>query len=190
MAQNKSSADSLKNVYIADTISVQGKLDLLTNLAFHTTDNLEESIKYAEELISLANRLNNIEYLLHGYSQKGQTYRMAGDMTEALDAFFKASEYAQKLEDERYLGGGYLTIADTYSEIENNENAENYYKKSIAILRRTEDTLTLASAILNSGYHHYLNDKYDKALLNYEESAKIFTDQNGPAQFSKLYYLR
>ncbi|MCB0446592.1 MAG: tetratricopeptide repeat protein [Gelidibacter sp.] len=179
-AQDETKVDSLKQIYDSKILTGEEQLDLIHELSFHSANDVAQSIAYANELISLSEQASNMLYLYRGYSQKGQTYRMAGDITEALDAFFKASEVAQKLKDERYLGGGYLTIADTYSEIDNKDNAEAYYKKSIEILRRTNDSTTLATSLLNSGYHFYLNDELNIALDNYKESAQIFDQLDYP----------
>lgn len=179
-SQSQKEADSLKQIYLSNSKSGKAKLDLLKDLAFHTTANLEESINYAEELIKEAQKDSNYLYLYRGYSQKGQSYRLAGDMSEALEAFFKASDYASKLEDKKYLGGGYLTIADVYSEMDNDANANAYYKKSIDILREAKDSLTLGSALLNSGYDKFLNENYSEALIDYKESSTIFEKLDYP----------
>ncbi|WP_412560911.1 adenylate/guanylate cyclase domain-containing protein [Winogradskyella sp. MIT101101] len=180
IAQNQKEADSLKGIYLSDTISGEAKLLLLKDLAFHTIDDLEESIMYANELIKEAEKDSNYLYLYRGYSQKGQSFRMAGDFEEALKAFFSACKFADKLKDKKFIGGGYLTIADVYSEIDNDGNAEKYYDKSITILRNTNDSVTLGSALLNAGYDKYLNGSLDGALKDYKESSLIFQKLNYP----------
>jgi class 3 adenylate cyclase/tetratricopeptide (TPR) repeat protein len=180
LAQDQQIADSLKVIYDSgQTIGLE-RLDLLHELAFYSANNIDESLGYAELLIKEAKKDSNYVYLCRGYSQIGQTYRMAGDMTDALNAFFKASEVAMQLEDKKYLGGGYLTIADVYSEIENADNAESYYKKAIDILRQTDDEITLATAILNIGYHYFLNEQHNKALTHFKESKVLFEDLEYP----------
>ncbi len=179
-SQNQKEADSLKEIYNSNNTKGKEKLELLRQLAFHTTADFDESIKYADELIREAEKDSNYLYLYRGYSQKGQTYRLAGDMPEALEAFFKACSYTTKLKDKKYLGGGYLTIADVYSEMDNDGNANAYYEKSIKILRYTKDSLTLGSALLNSGYDKFLNENYDGALIDYKESSAIFAKKEYP----------
>jgi adenylate cyclase len=180
ISQDQKIADSLKNVYDNNAIEGIEKLDLLRNLAFHTVDDLNESDKYASLLINEAEKDSNYLYMYRGYSQKGQSYRLAGDMTKALEAFFKACESASKLKEKKYLGGGYLTIADVYSEMDNDNNANSYYKKSIDILREARDSITLGSALLNSGYDKFLNENYEGALVDYNESSEIFNKLNYP----------
>lgn len=179
-AQDKKLADSLKLIYTKGLVSGDEKLELLRNLAFHTTDDIDASVRYANELIQLALERKNYIYLYRGYSQKGQTYRLAGDLLLALDAFVKCSETAAKIEDKSYLGAAYLTMADVYSEIGNAANADTYYTRSIELLRQSNDSLSLASALLNAGEDASGNEQYEKALACFNESGLLYKQLNYP----------
>ncbi|MFD2203342.1 adenylate/guanylate cyclase domain-containing protein [Shivajiella indica] len=179
-AQDRKLADSLIVEYNKRNLTGIERLELLRNLSFNLSSDLEESLKYSNELIELALKDENFLYLYRGYSQKGQSYLLAGDLPKALDAFVKSSEAASKVEDKSYEGGAYLKIADVYSGIGNSANAESYYSKSIGILRLTTDTLTLASALLNAGDEAFLTKNYDKALDYFEESGLLFKKVNYP----------
>lgn len=173
-SQDQAMADSLKLIYERGNASGVERLELLRNLSFNETNDLDVSLRYAEELIREAKESSNDVYLYRGYSQKGQAHRLMGDLTLALDAFFKSVDAASKLSDNSFEGGAYLTIADVYSEIGNAGNAERYYTKSIQILRKNKDSLPLATALLNSGDEFFNSEKYPEALKNYEESGRIF----------------
>ena len=53
-------------------------MELLRNLSFNESNNLELSLKYAEELIALSKAEKNYLYLYRGYSQKGNKNRISG----------------------------------------------------------------------------------------------------------------
>ncbi|QNJ98763.1 adenylate/guanylate cyclase domain-containing protein [Constantimarinum furrinae] len=178
VAQDQAVADSLRLIYLQGTVKGEEKLELLRNLAFNAANDLELSLQYADELIRQAQKEENYLYLYRGFSQKGQTYRLAGELPLALEAFFKCSEAAVKVENGKYEGGAYLTIADVYSEIGNTTNAEIYYTKSIDILRKVNDSLSLATALLNSGDEYFNSKNYGLALRNFEESGLIFKNLN------------
>jgi adenylate cyclase len=172
--QDQKLADSLAKVYRADTLHGEAKLELLRNLAFNENRDLRLGLKYAEELISLAQQANNYLYLHRGYFQKGNQKRLRGDLEEALDAYFKSVSAARAAAFIRGEGNAYGAIADIYSVSNNHRNARLYYGKAISILRKARDSISLASAISNSG-DEYLNNKiYDSALLNFRESGAIF----------------
>ena len=179
-SQDRKVADSLKVIYDESNIEGLDKLELLRNLSFNSANDIEESLKYANELIKLSTESKNYLYLYRGYSLCGQAYQRAGNFTLALESFIKGSEAASNIDDKSFEGGAYLTIADVYSKIGNANNAETYYSKSIEILRKTNDSLTLASALLNAGDEAFKNEQFDKALDYFEESGSLFKQVNYP----------
>lgn len=173
-AQDQRVADSLFQIYKQDRLNGIEKLELLRELSFNESNDINQSLKYAEELINLSEKEGNYLYLYRGYLQKGNSYRLKGDYNLAIDAFFKSAEAAIK---DRYIAGeglANMAIADTYSEIGNSKNAEIYYEKSIELLRKTNDSISLATALLNSGDEYFNTKKYNFALKNYKESGLLF----------------
>ena len=67
-----------------------------------------------------------------------------------------------------------MSLADCYSIIGNFNTADEYYKKSIDILRKTSDSIALGSALLNAGDFQLTNKKFESALTYFTESGKIF----------------
>jgi adenylate cyclase len=179
-AQDQKLADSLSKIYREELLDDTEKLELLRNLSFNEVKDLNLAVRYAEELINLAKQKGNYLYLYRGYLQKGNKKRLLGDFREALDAFFKCSEAARKAAYIPGEGSAYGAIADVYSLTNNHRNAQLYYNKAIATLRRAKDSLALASAISNAGDDLLNNNKYDSALLYFKEARKIFEKLNYP----------
>jgi len=178
--QDQKIADSLKIIYQQDILEDSAKFELLTDLAFNEVSDLKLALQYAEELISLSKPGENNLYLHFGYLQKGNKKRLLGDLEEALDAYFKSSEYARKANFTRGEGNAYGTIADIYSISKHHQNAMHYYHKAISILRQSHDSVALASAILNAGEDFINNKIYDSAFLFFNESRLIFEKVNYP----------
>lgn len=173
-AQNQKVADSLVKIYHKNSLANSEKLELLRNLSFNEVNNLELSLKYADELIALSQLEKNYLYLHRGYYQKGNKNRLRGDLDKALNAFFKSVEAAIKAKFIIGEGVAYMAIADVYSIMGNADNAEIYYNKSIHLLRKTDDSISLASALLNAGDEYSKNKKYNLALKYFKESSIIF----------------
>lgn len=171
-------ADSLNILYQVDTFKGIEKLELLRNLAFNETNDFDIALKYTEDLIQLALEENNAKYLSYGYFQKGTKKRYIGDLEEALQAYFKSAEIAKKERLTSTEGSAYAAIADVYSVSENHDNAITYYERAIKTLRKNlrnkEDTILLASSILNAGDEFLLSKKYDSALIYFEESGSLY----------------
>ena len=185
--QDQRIADSLSKIYKEGNVDDTAKLELLRNLSFNEVNDLELSLRYAEELISLSTELGNHEYVFRGYQQKGNKKRLQGNLEQAMDAYFKSVEAAKKAGFKAGEGGAYSTIADIYSINDNTVNAMLYYNKAIAILRQSEDTVKLASALLNAGDEFMNHENYDSALIYFNESKKLYADVN--YQIGKAYSL-
>lgn len=177
-AQDQRISDSLKKIYLEDKLLGSEKLELLNNLSLNEITDLTLSLKYAEELIVLSNLENNYEYLSKGYVQKGNKNRLLGNLDIALGDYFKSLKAATKAEYHYSEGVAYMSIADVYSEMGNSNNAEIYYGKAIDLLRKTDDTVSLATTLLNAGDEAFNIKKYDTALQYFEESGLLFKKVN------------
>src|SRR5688572_3439992 len=173
-AQDQKVADSLAKIYKQDIADDTAKLELLRNLSFNEGKDLKLALMYAEELIRLSEKMNNKLYLHRGYLQKGNKKRLLGDLEEALEACIKSVEAAMDAKFIEGEGVAYTAIADIYSISNNHPNAKMYYSKAIATLRKSDDSITLASAISNAGDEYLNTEDYDTALIYFRESGIIF----------------
>ncbi|OLY93527.1 Adenylate cyclase, class 3 [Cnuella takakiae] len=179
-AQDQQVADSLLAQYRMGNTKGQARMELLRQLAFNESRNLPQAIRYAEELIAMASKENDYLYLHRGYYQLGNKKRLLGELEPALSAFIKSAGAAQQA---RFLPGegtAYTAIADIFSLSNNHPNAMTYYQRAIATLRRSGDTASLASTLSNAGDEYLNYQRYDSALLLFEEAAHLFAKINHP----------
>ena len=177
-AQEQKIADSLALIYQQTTLTDSAKLKLLLNLSFNEMRDLKKGLKYAEELISLSEQTGNKKYLRIGYFLKGTKNRLLGNLEEALADYFKSAGIARETHHLTAEGESYGAIADIYSVGNNHNNASTYYNKAISTLRQADDSISLASALLNAGDEFLKTKKYDSALLYFEEAKLIFNKVN------------
>ena len=177
-AQDQRVADSLVQIYRENKLEGIEKLELLEELSFNELNDLNLSIKYADELIELSELANDSAYLYNGYYLRGNSYAHNGELEKALTDLFKSIELAIQIKSVPSEGNSYMLIADVYTRMGNYNNSENYYAKAIDILRITNDSISLGSALLNAGDASFNNNKYDKALHYFEESDRIFRNIN------------
>ena len=176
--QDQKMADSLEIIYKKDRVTGIEKLKLLKDLSFNQVTDLEASLKYAEELIKLSKAQENYKYLASGYLQKGNTHRLAGNLDNALEAFFKSIDASINAENKIGEGIANMAVADTYSEMGNSDNAAIYYFKAINILRQTDHPIALATALINAGDEAFNNEDYELALQYFKESGEIFKKED------------
>lgn len=186
-SQDQKIADSLAEIYDQDILQDTLKLELLRNLAFNEVKDLQQALRYAEELIILAEEQGNPLYLHRGYLQKGNKKRLLGDLEEALASFFKSVEAARQADFSQGEGITYGAIADAYSVSGNHVNAMIYYHKAINNLRASQDSISLASTLSNAGDEFLNMQQFDSALIYFEESGLIF--EKVDYQIGKAYVL-
>jgi len=142
-------------------------------MSYNEPTDLKKGLGYAEKLISLSQKLGNNTYLRRGYFLKGTKKKALGELGEALEAYFKSAEIAKATNHLVAEGECYVVIADVYSAANNHPNAKDYYKKAIATLRQSNDSVKLASALINAGDELRKIKEYDSALLYFNESLMI-----------------
>ncbi|MDQ6469473.1 adenylate/guanylate cyclase domain-containing protein [Flavobacterium sp. LHD-80] len=99
-------------------------------------------------------------------------------MNTALEAYFKSKDAAVQADYPAGEGSANMSIADVYSVMDNTLSAQMYYNKAISILRKTTDTISLATALLNAGEEYSKSKKYENALAYYKESGILFKKAN------------
>lgn len=176
-AQENFNLDSLK-FEIRNTTDVFKNMVVLDSVLNLKTLNPSDKLELANMIIELAKKQENYSFLSQGYLQKANALQQMGDYLKALESYLVCMDYT-KLADEETLDEAALTIsiADTYSLMENSKNAQHYYQQGIALLRDTKnknDSTKLASALLNAGDEFYYDGRYDKALEYFKESETLF----------------
>lgn len=172
-SQNQKVADSLITVLQTKQLELVQVFEVLRGIAANHP-NPEVGLEYADKLISLSEKKQELIWLYRGYLQQGNAYKRKGNWSLAVESFFNGLKAAQEAAYTPGIGGAYLSIGDTYANNNDHDNGIKYRNRAIEILRTTEDSVTLATALLNTGYEYYLIDKYDSALAFYDESGEIF----------------
>ncbi len=171
-AQNQIVADSLIRLYNSGSYQMD-ELDLLVDIAANETDPTK-SLQFSEAIINKASRDSSYLYLYYGYLNKGNALQTIGKNVLALEAFFQCQKYALRAKNDSGEGRALISIAGTYANIDNFENATLYYQKSIHLLRKLQDSIGIASALNNLGDLYITQNKLDSALLFTREASVIF----------------
>ncbi|MBT8264628.1 MAG: adenylate/guanylate cyclase domain-containing protein [Muriicola sp.] len=177
-SQNRATTDSLQAIYLSGDFEEEQRLSILSRLA-GTHPNPDSSLVYSEELIRRAIALDSSYALYRGYLQKGNSLRLKGDLTEALETYFKGvniiTNDAKKRQE---LGSLYISIAGVYASMDNKQSTIDYYKNAINLLselKDQQDSIGYASAIENLGDSYNLEfGRPDTALVLFKESEVIW----------------
>ncbi len=172
-SQNEQLADSLEHIYENKLYGKDQELMLLRDLCENLTDT-DKKIAYSEDLIEKASKSDSSYYVISGLLEIGNALRLKGDLQPALNNYFQSAQVAADKGFKKQVGAIYVAIADVYSIMENHRNSIHYYRNAIDALRSEQDSVNLASALLNAGDEYFNVGKLDSALQFFQESGKIF----------------
>ena len=177
ISQNITLSDSLESVYRMNGYENHEKISILKELAQNHPDP-QKKLLYSLELIENAKLINSSDYLFLGYLHKGTSLRLKSDLTQALESYFEAANIAANNKIDRDLGLANISIADVYSIMRNHDNAIQYYKIGIDLLKKEGDSLNFANGLSNLGDEYFMNNEYDLAIEHFMESGLIFRKLN------------
>lgn len=177
IGQDQSVADSL--IEVADRFPRQdtARLKILTLIANNQTDP-RKKLKFADLLMEEAREIQDLKFLHHAYLNQGQAYRLMGDFDVAIYSLFKALDYAEKSGYIKGEAGANTALADVYSILGNHNNSLLYYKEALGQLT-SQDSVLLATILLNMGDEYYMSNMYDSALVCFQESKRIYERMGG-----------
>ncbi|WP_297798333.1 adenylate/guanylate cyclase domain-containing protein [uncultured Eudoraea sp.] len=113
-----------------------------------------------------------------GYRHQGYAHEQKGDLSKALESFFKALDISNARGDKRELGSIYTAIAAVYAGMGNKQNVKRYYTNAIEIFEGLDDKIGYAIAIENLGDSYLEWAQPDSALILFNMSGPIFKAQN------------
>jgi two-component system sensor histidine kinase UhpB len=170
IAQQDKIADSLLNVLKTqkeDTNRVNTLNALARNYSQKGKDSL--AIKYANDIITSAAKLNYSLGIFRGYTTLGSAYAKAGNEELALKNHRKALEFAQQCRNKKYEAIANNNIGYVLHTNGHATEALEYYKLSAKLYEDIGDKRTAAVAYANIAI------AYDSPLSNYTEAIKWYT---------------
>jgi PAS domain S-box-containing protein len=164
-----SSADTL----ISKIATAHGKerLKLLQQFSQKLLDkNINESIIYADSLLTEARAQKNNEFELLALDILGEAYYDQDDSVKAVEYYEKALTVSFRTGNKTYISNEYNSLGISYSKFNVKKSLE-YYRKALAIKLELKDTAGISAGLNNLGtiYDEKLGD-YSKAYDYYIQS--------------------
>jgi len=162
----------------ADTVRVK----LLTDLARrYYAIAPAQGVVYAEEAISLAEKLGEKKLLAGAYSAKGTNKMGLTEYAVALEFYQKALAINEQEGNRQGVANNYNNIGLVYQYIFDYPKALGFYQKTLALNEQTGNTTGITNALGNiANIHNELRD-YPKAI-EYYEKARAYSERSGNLQ--------
>jgi class 3 adenylate cyclase len=171
--QNETLADSLIQVYESGNYNPELKLEILSRITVYLPDP-DRILAYSDSLMTEAIRQDSTKYIFNSHLQTGNALQQKGNLSGALESYFKALEITDKNTEKNQVAIMYTAIAAVYAGMNNRKNVKQYYSDAISIFKTEQDTLNYAIATENLGDTYLEWSKPDSALLYFNQSGPIF----------------
>ena len=156
-------------------------------------DEYQEAMRYylTAEKHALAAHKNY--YLGLVYTRIGELYTEQMNFNGALEYYRNAYDAWKKLRNPAFMNNSTLNIANTYSSLNDTENAVKYYLQVLRVAKQQGDNDLVIACLSNLGDIYVSEGDYPKALQAVKEIERIAPDGMSIYQYRiliKVYYLQ
>lgn len=186
VAQNKY-VDSLINVAEktdVDTLKINAFLKISNRLK---STNFDESYKYAKQALTIAEKINNKNYLAKVNRHLGRLCIDEGNEGVAAKFFFYALELDKQANNIHGLAMDYNAVGDVYKSQKRFEDALNSYSKALEMNRQLDSQRQMAICYNNIGIVYATIKNYRQALLCYDSTLLIAEKYSNKRRIASTY---
>ncbi len=169
LSQPDTKVDSIKSL-IAHSENDSLKMEWYNDLRKLTVyQDFSEAMQYAEEYLSLANKLKLDHKIAIGHAYRGNLYVRLGDYEQAVKELVTAVKFFEAQKDSTRMGSVYNSIAAAYENSGKDSLTAIYFRKSYDIFSTLKDSRRTALALNNLS-----NIEFRKG--NYLQSENLLTE--------------
>ena len=117
----------------------------------------------------------------------GATYRMVGDLQNAMPYCYKSISIAQKQDLKAELAKGYVNMGIIYSDLKEYDLAIKHIRLAISIIEKVNDKRTYVTALSNLGETYRRNNQLDSALFYLQQSHDLVIGSNNSPTLPFIY---
>jgi serine phosphatase RsbU (regulator of sigma subunit) len=152
---------------------------------YYILGDLENSLKYYDKCLLLAEAQEDEVKLGQAYLGLGTTYSDMGESDRGFDYLFKSLDIREKLGDNEAISDVLNNIAVQFSQAGNYKKALSYMHQVAEIDLARQDSSALGISYSNLGAFHYFDENNDSALYYHRLSLEIRTRLGEDSQRSR-----
>lgn len=132
-----------------------------------------QTLAYARKALSKAKKINYVNGIAEAYRIIGIGKYYRNESESSYDNYLTSLSYFQKAKNKEGEAKVYNNIGNLYRDVDYDKSLE-YLQKSLFIVNQLDMPDLLAGLYLNIGAVYQKKNNYNKALINYDKSNKIF----------------
>ena len=147
-----------------------------------------EAVPYIEKSIDIYRTLGLEEGVHYGELALGTHYDLLQENEKAIEHLLKAEEYYESYGDLRILGSIYGRLGETYLEINDFANAENYLLKAYGLPESSGRGVHKVTNQINLGDLYWHKKQYQKAIVHFKEALALI-EEDGNEESMRMQLL-
>lgn len=167
----KNTLDSLNTLVQKADESKKGELNLELAKYFLSEDP-NSSIKYSQIAKSIAQKTNNHKIIIRSYAMIGEAYQKQNKIKEAISAYFKGLDIAEKKKEKSLSGTIYNGIGTCYFYLNDLKKAEYYLKQAANAKKEANDYKYYAFITANLAAIQIANQSFGESIKTLKEAEK------------------
>ncbi len=165
------------------------RLEVLLQFLSDRNIEFDEKLEaYFKEAFKLAEQFDQFENEILLYHYQAESYRQVQKIGLGLDCYLKALKLSQKIDNPTLLGKSLLGTAQYYYFLEDQDNAQIYYKKGIKQAKACSDGSLLVWGLNGLAGIYGMQLLYDKAVALYLEAIEVAKENNFKFELAFCYY--
>ncbi|WP_431124378.1 response regulator [Flagellimonas flava] len=146
------------------------------------------AVPYIEKSIEIYENLGLEEGVNYGELALGTYYDLVQENEKAIEHLLNAEKYYESYGDFRILGSIYGRLGETYLEINDFTNAENYLLKASKIPERSTNQVSVVLDQTNLGDLYWHKKQYQKAIVHFKKALE-FIEADGNEESMRMQLL-
>ena len=175
---NTSKIDSLKKIINNKPATDSNHIKALLNLSFAIIyESPNEAMKYADEALNAALKLNWERGIAPSYRQKAAVYYVLSDNMNSLEYSLKALKSGEGLKNKLFDAVVYNNIANIYADFKQYSKALEYYYRLLNSAESVNNNVYILLALVNIGNVYTETNDLQKGLAYFEKALKIAKEE-------------
>ena len=134
-------------------------------------NDIEKAKEYFQRTLTISQRINNISYMVHGYNNLAEMYRVEDEFSESLNYYSKALELAERSKNIYVQAILHVNCALISMEMEDYKKYIKYMDKAKAILFTSKESGEAFKYYYNNEAEFYYNIGKFKEAIDYAQKS-------------------
>lgn len=186
VSANQEPADSLRSLIARASGKKKGELHIeLANTLL--ADYPDSAIYYGRIAREIGKEVHDHVLVIRSYSATGEAYQKQNKLKEAITAYLKGLELAEKHNEKSLAGTIYNGIGICYFYLNEVKKAEHYMKLAAQAKKEANDFEYYALIEINLAGLQIMNQSFDKSVLTLKEAEKTLLKKKQGQYLAAVY---